>query len=104
MREKKQKLVHFMVSASFRFSLMVFIVVFGFLYIWQVNSVSTKGYEISDLEQKIKELEQENRKLDVHIAEYSSMQSIQTRLANANLVPADTVEYITLVGTEVAQR
>lgn len=93
-----------MVSASFRFCLVMFIVVFGFLYIWQTNAVSTKGYEISDLEQKIKELEQENRKLDVHIAEYSSMQSIQTRLASAHLVPAENVEYITLVGTEVAQR
>ncbi len=104
LREKKQKLTHFMVSASFRFGLIMFIGAFGFLYIWQINSVSTKGYEISDLEQQIKQLEQENRKIDVHIAEYSSMQSIQARLANADLVPVDNVEYITLVGTAVAQR
>lgn len=93
-----------MVSASFRFGLIVFIVIFGFLYVWKTNSVSTKGYEISDLETHIKQLEQENRKLQVHIAEYSSMQSIQQRLAGADLVPTDHVEYVTLVGSTVAQR
>ncbi|PIT86405.1 MAG: hypothetical protein COU33_03360 [Candidatus Magasanikbacteria bacterium CG10_big_fil_rev_8_21_14_0_10_43_6] len=103
-RERKQKLVRFMVSATFRMGLVVFIVLFGFLYIWQTNSISTKGYELSDLEQQIKQLERENRKLDVHVAEYSSMQNIQERLGGMNLVSADNIEYVTLVGTAVAQR
>jgi len=93
-----------MVSATFRMGLVVFIVLFGFLYIWQTNSISTKGYELSDLEQQIKQLERENRKLDVHVAEYSSMQNIQERLGGMNLVSADNIEYVTLVGTAVAQR
>lgn len=104
LREKKQKVTHVMVSTTFRLSLVGFIVVFGALYIWQTNTVSTKGYAISELEQQIKQLEHENRRLDVRIAEYSSMKSIEQRLGQISLVPADSVEYVSIAGTAVAKR
>lgn len=104
LRQKKQQLMRFMVSATFRMGLMVFIVAFGFLYIWQTNSVSTKGYVISDLEAEVKKLEQETRRLEVHIAEHSSMQRLQERIAATDLVSAGTIDYINAVGSAVAQR
>jgi len=104
LRQKKQQLLKFMVSATFRMGLMAFIVIFGVLYIWQTNVVSTKGYEISDLEAQIKKLEQENRRLEVHVAEHTSMQRLEERIAQTDLVQADSIQYITAVGTAVAQR
>lgn len=104
LRQKKQQLIKFMVSATFRMGLVAFIVAFGFLYIWQTNSVSTKGYQISDLESQIKKLEQETRRLDVHVAQNTSMQKIQERISSTNLVAVEKIDYIASVGTAVAVR
>ena len=104
LREKRRRLKRLIFSASFRAVLLVFIFVFSFLYVWQTNVIATKGYEISDLEGNIKELEIENRRLEVKIAEHTSMNSIQDRLGNSELVPVDHVTYLTLTDSVVAQR
>ncbi len=104
LRQKRQKLHRLILSASFRAGLVVFILVFGFLFIWQTNSVSTKGYSMSDLEGQVKVLEQENRKLEVKIAENTSMQNIQNRITNSGLVVVDKIEYMSMVGSVVVQR
>lgn len=93
-----------MVSTTFRAMLAVFVVLFGFMYVWQTNTVSTKGYVISDLERQIQELEQETRRLEVDIAKHTSMRSIQDRLSEVDLVAAHTVEYVSVMGTAVAKR
>lgn len=87
-------------------SLAVFFVgiLFGIMYIMQTNSISTKGYEMNELENKITLLEQENQKIQFHLASNKSMQSIQQRLAGTELVVADNFQYGSLVGTAMAMR
>lgn len=104
MRQRKQRLYKYMVSASFRMLLVVFIMVFSVMYVWQTNAVSTKGYTISDLEQTVTELERENRRLQVEIAKNTSMQHLQDRIKDTNLVAVGHIDYISSVGTAVAQR
>ena len=104
LREKKEKVRKFIVSTSFRVMLVVFIAFFGFLYVWQTNSVSTKGYAITDIEGQIRELNRENRSLQVKIAKNRSMQSIEERLDDMNLVAVNDIDYLTDVGNTVAQR
>ncbi|MBU0597004.1 hypothetical protein KJ641_02540 [Patescibacteria group bacterium] len=103
-RERKLAVKKWMVSTSFRVSLLVMIGIFGLLYIIQMSSVSTKGFTISELQQDIQSLENETRALSVQIAEHRSMASIQDRLSGMNLVAAGNIEYVTPVGTEVARR
>lgn len=79
-------------------------VVFGIMYIVQMNSISTRGYEMSDLENQITLLEQENQKLEFQIASNKSMKSIQSRLVGKEFVAADTYQYGSLVGTVMAMR
>lgn len=79
-------------------------ILFGVMYIIQTNSISTKGYEMSDLENKITLLEQENQKLEFQIASNKSMKSIQSRLVGTELVVADSFQYGSLVGTAMAMR
>ena len=79
-------------------------VVFGIMYIVQMNSISTRGYEMSDLENQITLLEQENQKLEFQIASNKSMKSIQSRLVGKVFVAADTYQYGSLVGTAMAMR
>lgn len=70
----------------------------------KTSSVSTKGYEINDLKNKIQELEYENQRLDFEIANYRSMRSIQERLKDMNLVVATDVKYVNLTGSAMAMR
>lgn len=103
-KDKRIAIQKWMVSTSFRVGLIIGVVVFGFLYIIQMSSVSTKGFLISDLQSQTQTLEQETRALDVEIAQYRSMSSIQERLRGMNLVAVGNMEYVTPVGTVVAMR
>lgn len=104
LRDKRIALHRWMVGTTCRMSLIALMVVFGVLYIMQTSSVSTKGFEMSDLQKQITSLEHETRALDVEIASHRSMTSIQQRLTEMELVHAGTVDYRTPVGSAVARR
>jgi cell division protein FtsL len=103
-RQKRQAIRFWFWSASCRTALFAFVVVFGVMYVFQTNTLSTKGFEISELEQNIRTLQQETQKMDAKIASYRSMQSIQSRLQGMDLVAVDTVTYRTPTGNSVAKR
>jgi cell division protein FtsL len=104
MREKKKAMKRLILSNTFRVILAVFVFSFGVLYVVNTSSISTKGYDMSDLEKQITSLERENQRLEFKIANYSSMQSIQERLKDMDLVTAENIEYAVIVGSEVARR
>ncbi|MBI4993059.1 MAG: hypothetical protein HZC26_02905 [Candidatus Magasanikbacteria bacterium] len=91
-------------SATCRFVFGSLVVVFGVMYVAQTNAISTKGYTMNDIEKQIQALEQENQKLEFEIANYRSMQSIQSRLTNLDLVASENIKYVTLTGSAVARR
>ena len=104
MRQKRLAVKQWLIGTTFRCVLLTSVAVFGIMYVVQTSSISTKGYEINDLEGQIQVLEQENQKLEFEIATHRSMKSIQERLDGLGLVMADRVDYATLVGTAVARR
>ena len=93
-----------MVSTSFRVALVVLIGFFTVLDVIQTTTVSTKGYEISQLQQHITTLEQDTERLEYTIAKHRSMQSIQERLGGLGLVQVDNPQYVALTSQAVAQR
>ncbi len=103
-REKRQAILHWMLGTTCRILLCVITALVGILYVLQVNSISVKGYEISDLQKKIALLEQDRERLDVEIAQYRSMGSIHERVKSLDMVAVGNVTYITPVGTAVALR
>jgi len=103
LREKRLAVQKWLVSTTFRSILLGGIVVFGVLYLVKVNTVSTQGFVISDLESQVQDLERENQRLDVQIASYRSMHSLEARLSDTDLVVATDMEYVTPVGTAVAR-
>ena len=104
MREKHLAVKRMLFSATFRAVLSALTIVCGVLYVVENSSVSTKGYDINALQKKITELKQENQRVEFEVAQYGSMDNIQARLKNLNLVAADKSEYVTLPGTAVARR
>ena len=105
LRQKRQAVRQWLLGTTFRAVLLTVVLVFGFMYVVKTSSLSTKGYEINDLEKQIQVLEQGNQRLGLEIASHRSMNSIQNRLASLNMVEAGgNVEYVTLSGSAVAMR
>jgi len=104
MRQKKLAKKRWRFSSSTRTAMLVGVIVLSFFYLFQINTVSSKGYEVSELERQITDLERETKQLEVDIATHSSMQSIQERLGTLDMVAVDSVEYVTPVGSSVARR
>ena len=79
---------------QFNILVLALIVAFGFLYVFQINSLGTRGYEIRQLEQKIKVLQVENKALQLHSSNLSSITKIQKDAEALGMVPASNVTYI----------
>jgi len=104
MRQRKMAMRNLFLNKTFRV-LFLFVVGFtGFLNIVQITKISTKGYEINDLEKTIVALEHDTERLEFQISQYRSIQSIQERLQNLNMVSEENPEYVVLAGSAVAQR
>ena len=103
-RDKKIAMKKIVFSTSFRLLLSSFVFIFGILYVVNASDISTKGYNITELKKEIVELERENQKLDFNIAKNSSMESIQNRLEDTDLIVSEDVEYSSVVGNTVALR
>lgn len=78
--------------------------VIGGAYLMQINITATKGYEIRDLENKLSQLQEDNKKLNLAYIELQSMANILEEVPKLNLVATENVEIITSVGSVVALR
>jgi len=63
-------------------------------YVAEVNSNSSKGYEIKKMQLKFSELSEQQKKLNFKVAENTSMVSIQEGFLSANFVPAETPVFL----------
>jgi len=84
-------------SASF---LMIFFIIFSSaFYLFQVNDLAVKGYDIRDLENKISELEKENKQMQIREMELRSMYVIEKSAGEFNLVSPVNVSYLEVNNT-----
>lgn len=70
------------------------VLVFGAYYLYQVNDLATKGYEIRDMENRIAELEKEGKKMEIKEVELRSMYNIEKATQDLNLVNSTSVSYV----------
>jgi len=80
------------------FSLIIFTLLLGGVYVFQVNNVATQGIDMKKAENEVRELEQERKKLEIREVELKSMQQIEDSTQNLNLVDSGSVSYIELDG------
>jgi len=81
-------------SLAINVAVIVLIVTCGFLYLFQINALGTRGYEIRQIEQKIKVLQVENKALQIHSSSLSSITQIQRDAEVLGMVPAANITYI----------
>lgn len=70
------------------------ILVLGLTYLFQINSLGTKGYQINNLEKQIKQLEIDYKQLEVQSSGLKSITRIQQEAISRNFVPATGVNYV----------
>jgi hypothetical protein len=80
------------------FITILFVVFFSAFYLFQVNDLAVKGYEIRDLENRIAKLQKDNKKMQIREMELRSMYSVEKAAPNFNLVSPIGVSYLELDG------
>ena len=80
------------------FVLAALIFLVGALYLYQVNSIATKGYELKEVENKIQESEKEINKLKIKEVELKSMYNIEKSTEDMDLVVSSDVSYLDMPG------
>lgn len=73
-------------------------------YLMQINLTATKGYEIKDLENKLNQLQADNKKLNLSYIELQSMANILEQVSKLNLVATENLEIINPSDSVVALR
>lgn len=70
------------------------IVVMSITYLIQVNSFAVKGYKIKELEKKITELKQAGKSLELQVLNLQSMDNVQSKVDQLNMVAVGKTEYL----------
>jgi hypothetical protein len=70
----------------------------GAFYLYQVNNITIKGYEVREVENKIQSLEKESQKLKIREVESRSMYKIEKATEDLNLVNSANVSYVEMKG------
>lgn len=92
-------------SLRARIGLLIVTVGMVVLYVAQTSVVGSRTFEINELQTAARTLEQQERSLEVQIAEARSMNSIESRLAGKQFVRATSIAYVSAPQTTVvAQR
>ena len=90
-------------SRTARFGLVAIIFIFSAAYIFNTTASATSGYQMHELEKQTQTLETEVQKLQVEIADNSSMNSIQSRITKLNMVEASNIKYFSIKSATVAK-
>lgn len=78
------------------------IVVLGIIYLGQINSLATRGYEMKNIESRKADLTAQSEQMQVQIAEIRSTETLLQRIEALELVPVGKVSYINAASPDVA--
>ena len=71
-------------------------------YLWQVNTLSTKGFQIKNLEKRITVLKTDIQQLELNLAGEQAVTKLNERIQELQMVKVDKVEYLRPLGSSVA--
>jgi hypothetical protein len=74
------------------------VVLCGAVYLYQVNTLATKGYEASDVERQIADLKKTNEQSKIKMVELQSMYNIEKFTQDLNLISSNNVSFLEING------
>ncbi|MFC1721892.1 hypothetical protein ACFL0Z_03185 [Patescibacteria group bacterium] len=77
------------------------IALISLFYLFQVISISAAGYEVSEIDEQMNELEKQNDNLHLEINEAGSLRRIESNLDQSGMVPVDqrAIKFVDEQGT-----
>ena len=69
------------------------------LYVFATTNIAAKGYEIRNLSKQANELESINKNLQVEVSNLKSVNILETRSDDLQMVKAQKIEYVSLPGS-----
>lgn len=85
----------------FGFLLLISLMIF---YIFQSNSFIKQGYLIQNYQQRVEELREENKALEVNFVQTNSLATIEQRIQELNFVEIEKINYIQLLSSQIATK
>jgi len=73
-------------------------------YIFQVNTMIKSGYLMKNYQKKIDNLINENKNLEVNLAQISYLENIQKKTKELNFEKTQTIKYIQILESSLAKR
>lgn len=70
----------------------------GIFYLVKINNMAVKGFKLKELEEKQAILKENIKKTELQIADLQSMQRMQERINNLNMLSVVKVEYVVSSG------
>ncbi len=92
-----------MTSRTARLAVLSVIFIFSIAYIINTAASATTGYQVNELEKQTATLQNDVQKLQIEIADNSSINNISSRLAKLNMVEVSNVKYLSVKNTAVAK-
>ncbi|MBI3626822.1 hypothetical protein HY224_02145 [Candidatus Uhrbacteria bacterium] len=89
---------------NFKTFLMSLAVMLGVAYVWQINSLSTYGYQIRALENQAATLKKDNKDLENKMVNLRSMVHLEDKIEKLAMESAAKVEYLNPVTNQIAQK
>ena len=80
------------------FLLVLLVLSAGAFYLYQVNDLATKGYEMKEVENRIADLEKQSKNMEIKEVELRSMYNIEKSTGDLNLVSAQNISYVEMNG------
>jgi len=75
----------------------------GVVYLAQMNSLATKGYQIRELENEISELEQSRSDLELEALSLQSMGSVGEKVQDLGMIAVNEADYLQPTPVAVAR-
>lgn len=74
----------------------------GLVYIVQTNGTATKGYTIMSLEERLNQLNEENKQLKMEATELQSLSRIEKIIGVYEMTTVAQIDYLSPAGSVVA--
>ena len=94
----------FLDNRTIRVTFFLLTLALGIVYFIQITAVSSRGSQLRHLSQKQASLSGETHRIELFIAEESSAQNLQKRVAELGLVSTNRIEYIKADSNSVAMK
>jgi len=89
-------------NINLRFVFFCLIITFGIGYLLIANNTAIKGFKVKELENKVADLQEQNKKLELDAIRLQSVGEVEKKISELSMVKLAKTEYISATGSSVA--